>query len=316
MSFTPEQLIERRQWLGASEVAAAIGQSPYMTPNELFWLKRPDLLAEEVEPEQLDNEAIKNGNMTEEINIMYAERKGGWKTGELLRQPVYERGFMKATLDGLDPKQGIVVEAKFTGQIDFELWGDPDSDRVPPHYYIQCVMQMLCACVSECHLYVIFPTWHGFGHTRYIIRMDENNAELARKIYAIAEAFWVKHVEAGIPPDPSAPAPDFIINNIVRVTEKEIVLEGDGIESHVAEYLEVREHLKFYNDRKDTLRGLIMTAMGDATKALIGSVTFTAKQQTRSTLDVAGIRAKHPTIAKEFTKTSTSTVLNLKEPKS
>lgn len=315
MSFTREQLIERRQWLGASEVAAALGLSPYMTPNELFWLKRPDLIAEHVEPEQLDTEAIRNGNMTEEINILYAERKGGWKTGELIKQGQYIKEFIRATPDGFDPAKGIVVEAKYTGKLDEELWGESDTDVVPQSYFVQCLTQMFCTGASECHLYVIFPSFHGFNHQRYIIRMDEANQELFSKIYERAESFWKNHVEAGIPPDPSAPAPDFIVNNVVRDEAKEITLEDKRINATAKKYLLVQDKIKSLEATKQTLRGKILTAMGDATRAFIGNQIFTAKQSTRRSLDVDGIRAKHPEIAREFTKITPSTTLTHKEAK-
>lgn len=149
----------RRNYLGASEAAAAIGENPWKRPFELYHEKRGTILPDDLG----DNERVQFGHLFEDAIVAeHGRRSGrliltddrdeieerltaggackllGWVDD---RQPFVQSTiypWMAATLDGvaIDEQLGLVlVEAKNTGEFMRDEWRNGSA---PDWYRVQC----------------------------------------------------------------------------------------------------------------------------------------------------------------------------------
>ncbi|MBQ5476633.1 MAG: YqaJ viral recombinase family protein [Bacteroidaceae bacterium] len=139
-------LAGRKNSIGASEVAAAIGISPFMTPNELWEIKTGRR-----EPKDLSTSSrVIFGQQAEGlVRDLYMLEHTEY-TLEYHPYRVYyqeETPFLTATLDGeltrMDGVKGIYEgkTAECTKKAQWEKW----NGKVPDNYYTQLCHQLWCA---------------------------------------------------------------------------------------------------------------------------------------------------------------------------
>lgn len=145
-------ITNRQDWLkarlngiGASEAAAIIGCSPYMTNTELWELKTGRRIAEDIS----DKHYVKYGTEAEEhLRALFALDFPQYKVtydqfGMVQNNP--DCPFAFATLDGeLEEDNGRrgVLEIKTTEIMQPNQW-DKWNGRIPDNYYIQVLHQLL-----------------------------------------------------------------------------------------------------------------------------------------------------------------------------
>ena len=144
---------DRESWLqgrathgiGASEVAAIVGYSPWMTASELWEVKTGRRQRKDLS----DNKSVQRGtNMEGAVRDFFISMHGDEYTLEyypfdLLFQS--ERPHFFATLDGeLTDRQGRkgIFEVKTGNPTTREAWSQWDN-QVPNHYYCQILAQLI-----------------------------------------------------------------------------------------------------------------------------------------------------------------------------
>jgi putative phage-type endonuclease len=206
--ITEEQRERRRKHIGASDVAAILGFSPWTTPGDV-WLSKVEGI-----DKQLD-EAMSLGNDLEPVILNSAERT--------LQVPLerdvelYTEGeLLGANLDGRTPA-GEPVEAKTAGILGpnrrYAEWGEEWSADIPKHYYLQIQAQMLVCGAERGFLPAMIG---GRGIVMYHVPAHE---QLHRVIRERCEAWWTKYVDRKTPP-PEAPTLE-IVKRIPIIEETE-----------------------------------------------------------------------------------------------
>jgi len=143
----------------ASETAAVLGISPWLTPYGL-WLIKTGRSTQEV------TSAMAHGTKTEpEARAAYEVQ-----TGEIMNPLVLQDGPYSASLDGINLAGDLIVEIKcpFRGR-QSSLWREVKDGRIPGHYAAQVQHQLLVAGAKTAHLWV-FTDGEGILLT---IRRDE-----------------------------------------------------------------------------------------------------------------------------------------------
>lgn len=128
---SPEWLIWRQKGLGASDIAALFGDSPYKTKRDL-WIEKSGLGS----PDDEDRSYIyRKGHETEaEIRQMFQEH-----TKIEINPTCFEREeIFLASLDGYDKSLGI-LEAKLVGK---EALQKAAQGEIPRHHWIQIQAQL------------------------------------------------------------------------------------------------------------------------------------------------------------------------------
>lgn len=258
--FSPEYASTH---LGASQVAAAIGVSPYERPIEL-WETYVGLRA------RFDGSAASDlGHALEDGVARMAEKRLGLvaATSETLEHP--RMSWLCATPDRLMP-DGSLLEVKTAGLASYQnrevqdRWGEDGSDEVPMHYVAQCQTQMLvwrAALDASCNLTHLAALIAGRGVVMYRIAYDEG---IAKSIVSRAAAFWAC-VQSNTPPPPddSEAFAEFLKRRYPASTEKTI--EASGTLAEIARtYASANAKLSEAEKEKRAAANQLQTAMADA----------------------------------------------------
>lgn len=185
MALTDEQVKIRATGLGASELPAVCGLSPYASPIDV-WLRKTGQ-AQGIE----DAGPAEVGSILEPAILeLYTRRTGHACTRpvETYRHPEHE--WVLASPDAI-ADAGHLVEIKTVGVRMLHAW-----DEGPPDYVVaQTTQQMAVLDRERCDVAMLC----GTDLQLYELRFD---AGLWGDLYEIAAEFW-QHVQDGTPPPPA-----------------------------------------------------------------------------------------------------------------
>lgn len=254
--MTPEEFEERRKRLGASDVAAVLGLSPWRSAYEV-WLEKTGRL------EQWNgNAATRAGTRLESAVLDHAEEDLGVK---LFRNVLVKTdGPLSATLDAQDRTENVPVEAKTSGIVGpvQGRWGDVDTDEVPEVYLVQLCVQMLVTDAEMAYLYALLG---GRGIIRYRVQRDDATVNAIRDA---AVAWWDKHVIGGVEPERTTPVPLEVVKRLKRQPNKVIEFD-DETTRLVGEWEAAKAAKRLAESGVEDLQSEILLRLGDAEMAVM-----------------------------------------------
>lgn len=175
-------LAHRRALRNASETAAVLGISPWVTPYQLWLLKTG-------RAEQPANAAMLRGTELEPL----ARHAYEVETAQVMQPLVLQDGAYGASLDGMTLGGELIVEIKcpMRGQ-DSTLWRSVASAEVPSHYMAQIQHQLMVSKAALAHLWV-------FDGQVGLLHVIEPQAGLIEQIRQAWDAFQV-YLDSDTPP--------------------------------------------------------------------------------------------------------------------
>jgi len=257
-----QDLGDRRTYIGASDVGAIIGVSPFSSPIELWQLKVG-------QAEQDVNDAMRMGTLLEDAVCQLYEERTGYRTQRRNAPYVHpDNDFIQGHVDriivgergGMDSK----VSAYGPG------YGEEGTDQVPPHVRVQMAIYM---GLSE-------RTWWDVALLRDMrlrVYRLHHDPELYGQLVAVAVDFWHEHVQTGIPPaiDGTEEYRRFLSarfpvdDGLEMVATPELALLVDELAG-------VKQDARLLETRQTLIENRIRAAMGDASVLLApgGKVTW------------------------------------------
>lgn len=197
-----EWLEARQAGIGASEIAAVLGISPYDSPFSLWWRKRNGW-ANDVSEEMSSGTRLEpviadwfadqcidaNGEalMTVRPAGLYQNADRPWQLAtpdRLLMLPVEDKPTRR--------RCAALLECK--AAFSWDGWGEPGTDQIPVHYRAQCLWQMDTVGVDLVHVAV----FSGLSFRAYLVRRDEKDLTAMREA---GRRFWQSLID-DVPPDP------------------------------------------------------------------------------------------------------------------
>lgn len=268
-----EWLQWRRSGIGASDVGAIMGLSPFASPWSIWAAKVLDI-------EQEENEVMEAGRWLEAaIGPWFADRTGLVVTGEqtMATHPEHRRHL--ATLDGevMAPGEGL---QPILGNLEIKTTGPgPEWDEIPRHINTQVNWQM--------HVTGATKTWVAvlMGRRLDIHEADRDDHLIARMVEAV-DRFWTEHVVTG-------DAPEVDGSNATKAALAAVypgedpkstieLIDAEGFLRQVDEIARAKAVEKDIKDISATLENDIRATMGDNQTAQIeGRTVATLKPQTR-----------------------------------
>jgi putative phage-type endonuclease len=300
--LTPEQLVERRGFLGASECASSIGLSPFFSQVELYLDKIGDGEAIETTIPMMVGTAL------EPVCISLFERERHLEVE--CRQQIFvdeTTPWRRCTVDGYLLGEDAIIEAKTSG--DFRGWGDGEDD-VPQHYLYNAQHSMACIKEAKC---VHFPVLIG-GRTfrTFTVQRDQELIDLIKK----AEHEFMELVRKRRPPKPTT------VEDVVKLYPRDngLMVTADAlIEQKVKDLVTVKANIKQADETRLALLAQITAFMGAASTlkrmtltGVAGEIIATWNSQDTRRVDNDLLRTKHPEIAREVTRVDTSRVFRTK----
>jgi len=288
--------------LGGSDIAAALGLSPFRTPVQLWAEKlgKPGVVPAE-------GLALRVGQHLES----FIAREYETHTGRVCALPT---GIFQAPdephfyghVDRLVLSEGeqtsqagapftpsVILECKSAGSFTQHLWGERGSDQIPVSYLVQCVWYLWLTKATRADVAVLIGN-HDFRI--YHVARDEG---LEAMVLKRVRRFWHEHVLADMPPSVlcMADVP------LLYPSDDGTTREADAAMLEVLRQLsDAQARAKLIDDEIDALRLQLVDYMGDCSHlAYQGKVLATYRQSKPvSRFDQKAFDAAHPDLAKRF----------------
>ncbi len=268
-----EWLKIRKQGIGSSDAAAAIGLNPYKSQLEL-WMEKTGRDREIPKPDPNDDSApVFWGNVLEPIvAVQYAKKTGNKvrRVNAVLQHPAPELNWMLANIDRevTGSSEVQILECKTAGINGARLW----KDGVPEYVQVQVLHQLAVTGKQAADVAVLVA-----GQELRIFRVERDEAMIAQLI-ELEKQFW-HYVETDTPPpaDGSASA-DLALRCLFPRDDGEVVDLTDNPELSQAyeELKQIRQEIAEQEKRESNLKQKLQQAMGEASKAVFsnGFVTW------------------------------------------
>jgi putative phage-type endonuclease len=204
MSNEKEQWLTRRKGgIGGTDISAILGRNPWRQPIDVY-------LAKLGLAEQPETQAMRLGNRLEPVIAEeYAEMTGSklvrgeeiarlfpgvaevWKGHTIIEHT--EHRFLIGVPDAIVPDAERGLEIKNAGFRGRE-WGDPGTDEIPIHYWLQCAWYMALTGLNQWDLAVLFS---GNRLEIYTVRRDP---EIEPVLLEVGVDFWQRYILTKTPP--------------------------------------------------------------------------------------------------------------------
>lgn len=266
-------LAERRSGIGGSDIAAALGLSPYKTPYAL-WLEKTgrDTIAE---PDDEARERMHWGTVLEDVVAReYMARTGArvQRINATLRHPAHawalanidravtEPGRRASWSDGQARVIGAggILECKTAHAMALRgaEWGEPGTDQVPQSYYLQALWYMGITRVDRADIACLF------GGQRFAIYPLAFDAGLFDDILNQAGEWWQRHVIADTPPPTVTEAETR--QRWPRHADGAERIVGPGVADAVARLAELKAQIAELERQEQEQRDIVCTAFESA----------------------------------------------------
>lgn len=190
---------ERKTYIGASESAAILGMHPWLTAFDI-WAEKVDYDGGK-QYTQEENERMLMGSLLESAIIKAYEQKYNRKVSPCKTFKHPNLSYIAANPDGLEINLGLNIECKNVDAHRAHIWGEQETDQIPPYYIIQVQKQMGLSGMTVTEMPVLFG---GNELKRYIVPAD---AELYKYIIEADTNFynsylkpWFENNELVMPP--------------------------------------------------------------------------------------------------------------------
>lgn len=289
--LTPSQLEARRNWLGASDIAAIVGESPYTDAFSLWAEKTGKVPASEV------GDAAEWGNILEPVILDCAGKALGRRvvksTGtfthpDLACVRVNPDGFVDASKRG-----NPIVEGKSTSIS--EGWGEDGSDQVPTHVLIQVTMQMRCTNSAFAH---VARLYHKMGHPDFKLYTVAFSRSLSDALDEAAGEFWRVNVQGDTPPDVTAMS----LPTLGQMPRAAKLVQVDP--SIVKAFTDARAASKAAEEAADEAKAQLVSALGDGDAAEVPGWRVKYLNVKQERVDMDALRSAAPDLVAQHMKSS------------
>lgn len=247
-------LADRKKAIGASDVAAILGVSPWASEWDV-WADKTD----RIEGEK-DKEWLRLGQHFERAVLDVAESQiGALVRGERVLHPTLP---VASTLDARVVLNSRPVEAKTTGLAGpcYGDWGDAETDEVPEYYLVQVHTQLLC--LPDADMGYLFALVAGRGVVPFHI---ERSDKICEQLGNFVSDWWTRHVINDVEPSRSKASLE-IVKRMKRTAAKSIEL-GDEFSRLVEDRAALKAKVKAFEGAIESMDAQLLSSLGDAEQA-------------------------------------------------
>jgi putative phage-type endonuclease len=295
-SLSREDWLEvRKNGIGGSDAAAAVGLNPYMSPLEL-WLSKTGRDASLPKPDSDDTtEPVYWGTLLEPIVAASYTKQTGNKVrrvNAVLQHPTIP--FMLANVDRevVGNRDVQLLECKTAGEFGARLW----RDGVPEYVQLQVLHQLAVTGKQAADVAVLLC-----GQKLEVHRVVRNDALIARLI-ELEAAFW-QFVETDTPPPADgSDSADRALRCLYPGAGGTVDFTDDRkLSATFAELVAVRAEIETRQQVEAQLKQAIAQAMGEADRAQFetGSVSY-KRSKDGTGVNLNRLLADHPHLAAQY----------------
>lgn len=274
MTLTARQQAMRRTGIGASEIAAVAGESPWGTPFSIWKAK---VMGDEV-PE---TNAMRFGNYAEQgVADWYAAETGAKLIkSRTRRHPVHR--WMIATPDRIRleaDRPARLVQIKTVGSKTADHWGQDRPDAIPNYTLLQVTQEMEVTGLETCDVAALFLNTRELRI--YTVQRDQR---LVEAIVGIGSEFWSRYIVSGqVPPiDISEAASRYLRERYPLPKRAELLPATSEVEALAREYAAAHAEIAAAEKRKELAKNRLCELIGDETGFESEGVKVTWKADSR-----------------------------------
>jgi len=291
-------LAVRKQGIGSSDAAAAVGLNPYKSQLEL-WLEKTGRDGNLPKTDPHDEESpMYWGNLLEPIVAAHYTKRTGHRVRRInavLQHPDPDKAWMLANIDRevIGTGEVQILECKTAGINGARLW----KEGVPEYVQLQVQHQLAVTGKAAADVAVLLGGQHLEIH-----RIERDEALIARLVQ-LERQFW-EYVETDTPPpaDGSESA-EMALRCLYPEDQGQTVdfTQDRNLSAAFADLLSVRQTLDGFTKLEAQFKQTIQQAMGEASKAIFetGSVTW-KKAKDSSGLDLTRLLKEQPELAQRY----------------
>ena len=279
----------RKNGIGGSDAGAICGLNPYRSAIAVY----QDKISNDIE--DFDNESMRIGRDLEgyvaERFMEATGKKVRCKNAIIINE---ERPFMYANVDRMVVGENAGLECKTASAYSADKWAD---GNIPESYQIQCHHYM---AVTGADAWYIACVILGKGFVYYKIERDE---EIINNLIEIEKKFWYENVIPRVMPDPDgSKASDELIEKYFGKATEEKSITLTGFDDELNRRNELDELINKLSKEKKSIEQKIKLFMEDAESAISDNYRVTWKGVLTSRLDSKSLKAEHPDIYEQYTK--------------
>jgi putative phage-type endonuclease len=291
-------LAVRKQGIGSSDAAAAVGLNPYQSQLELWLIKTGrDGGLPKIDPHD-EESPMYWGNILEPIVAAHYTKRTGNRVrriNSVLQHPDPDKSWMLANIDrevmGVPDVQ--ILECKTAGINGARLW----KEGVPEYVQLQVQHQLAVTGKAAADVAVLLGGQHLEVHR---IARDE---VLIERLIALEQAFW-RYVEADTPPpaDGSESADAALRCLYPQDAGNSVDFSHDrNLSAAFADLVDVRLTITEAEKVEAQLKQSLQQAMGNASRAVFetGSVTW-KKAKDSVGFDLAALLKDQPELQQRY----------------
>ena len=259
-----EWLVVRKQGIGSSDAAAAVGLNPYKSQLEL-WLEKTgrDTSLPKLDPQDEDSPAYW-GNILEPIVATHYTKRSGHRVrrvNAVLQHPDPKLAWMLANIDRevIGAPEVQILECKTAGINGARLW----KEGVPEYVQLQVMHQLAVTGKQAADVAVLLGGQHLEVH-----RIERDESMIARLI-DLERLFW-DYVVSDTPPPADGTASAEAALRCLYPEDNGQTLDFSQHTELASTYLElkaVRQRIAQQETREARLKQALQQAMGEASRA-------------------------------------------------
>lgn len=297
-----EWLQERTKGIGGSDAGIILGLNKYRTKFEL-WLEKTG----QVDPIEVDNEAVYWGNQMEDVVAKEFERRTDKKVRRanyMFSHPDYP--FIKANLDRMVVGESAILECKTASAF---LTKDWEGEEIPDTYLVQVQHYLGVTGKEKGYIAVLI------GGNKFIWKEIERDEELINMIIEAEKHFWEFHVLGGNAPelDGSSAAEKYIKEKYDKAEKNKEIILPTNYKELLTQYEQIKSDEKLVKTAKTEIENKIKAELKDAETGIVDSFQVSWKNQTQNRVDSKALKEKFPDVYKQVVKESSFRKFGVKE---
>jgi putative phage-type endonuclease len=265
----------RRQGIGSSDAAAAVGLNPYQSPIELWLIKTGrDKGLPQVDPND-DTSAMFWGTVLEPVVAeRYTCRTGNKvrRNNAVLQHPDPDKAWMLANIDReiVGNPEVQILECKTAGEFGARLW----RDGVPEHVQCQVQHQLAVTGKQAADVAVLIC-----GQELRIHRIERDDEQIAHLI-KLERRFWQYVVTDTPPPADGSESAGTALQALYPYDCGETLDLSQDLElsSAFASLISIRAEIETRKEAEALIKQQIQQRMGEASRAVFASGSVSWKR--------------------------------------
>lgn len=283
----------RKQGIGGSDAGAVCGVNPYSSPMKVFQDKTSD------ETEEIDNEAVRQGNDLED----YVAQRFMEATGKKVRRSnvMYcseEYPFMIADVDRLVVGEDAGLECKTASAYHADKWKDGE---MPLHYILQCYHYMAVTGKKTWYIAAVI-----LGR-EFVCRKLVWDDALISHLIEVEKSFWYNNVVPAVMPEPDgSKVCDTVLEQYFHIARKESEIALEGFDEKLGRREEILAQIEKLEQEKRKIEQEVKLFMQDNERASSEKYRVLWSSVDTARFDTKQFKKDRPELYKDYAKTSYS----------